>query len=261
LRIQDLSFIYDAAEKTGIALDRARKQFFEMEFDDDAIEFQGDVMKSTLTMVEKKVQQIQKQLPPCPEGGPRGATACMPAGAVASMDLAMSPGDPKALEQMMQQSLERMPKEQRAQMQQVLKNMRSSGYFKTQPPVIEATGEQREVNGIRCAVERVKDEGQLIREDCRTTVDGLGLDAGDVKRLQRAFLRLQKFAASVRANLRLARMDREPADTDHLIVERRCFDAGKTTALSLRVRRESAPADWFTTPGDYSHMDTGVRGR
>jgi len=61
---QDMSMVYDAAEKVGVALDHKRKQFFELEFDDDAIDFQSDVMKSTSNMVDKKTQQMQAQLPP-----------------------------------------------------------------------------------------------------------------------------------------------------------------------------------------------------
>ena len=66
---QDMSFVYDAAEKAGVALDHRRKQFFEIEFDDDAIDFQGDVMKSTSHMVDKKIQQVQAQLPPAIRAG------------------------------------------------------------------------------------------------------------------------------------------------------------------------------------------------
>jgi hypothetical protein len=245
---QDMSMVYDAAEKVGVALDHKHKQFFELEFDDDAIDFQSDVMKSTSNMVDKKTQQMQAQLPPG-----RSSSAAR------AMDGREGPAvDPKLMEQMMQQNMEHMTKEQRAQMEAAMKNMRSSGYFGPQSePVIEATGERREVGGLACSVERVTQDGALLREDCRTTLDALGLDAADVKRLQRTIQRMQKYAGAVTANLRLVRnVKRDNADPEHPLVERRCFDQGKPIGdVTLRVRHETAPADWFVTPADYGRMD------
>jgi hypothetical protein len=260
-----MSMVYDAAEKVGVALDHKRKQFFELEFDDDAIDFQSDVMKSTSNMVDKKTQQMQAQMPP---GRSPGAMGRSPSAAVAmdsqersteAMDGRERPQvDPKLMEQMMQQNMQHMTKEQRAQMETAMKNMRSSGYFGPQSePVIEATGERREVSGLACSVERVTQDGALVREDCRTTLDALGLDAADLKRMQRTIQRMQKYADAVTANLRLVRkVKRDNADPEHLLVERRCFDQGKPIGdVTLRVRRESAPADWFVTPADYGRMD------
>jgi hypothetical protein len=262
---QDMSMVYDAAEKVGVALDHKRKQFFELEFDDDAIDFQSDVMKSTSNMVDKKTQQMQAQMPP---GRSPSAMGRSPSAAVAmdsqersteAMDGRERPQvDPKLMEQMMQQNMQHMTKEQRAQMETAMKNMRSSGYFGPQSePVIEATGERREVGGLACSVERVTQDGALVREDCRTTLDALGLDAADLKRMQRTIQRMQKYADAVTANLRLVRkVKRDNADPEHLLVERRCFDQGKPIGdVTLRVRRESAPADWFVTPADYGRMD------
>jgi hypothetical protein len=50
-------------------------------------------------------------------------------------------------------------------------------------------------------------------------------------------------------------------DAQHLLVERRCYEQGKTIGdVTLHVRHESAPADWFVTPSDYARMDMGMRG-
>jgi len=245
---QDMSMVYDSAEKVGVALDHKRKQFFELEFDDDAIDFQGDVMKSTSNMVDRKTEQLQKQLPP---------------GAMQPGASGMPQVDPKMMEQMMQQNMEHMTKEQRAQMEEAMKNMRSSGYFGPQSePVTEATGEKREIGGLACTVERVTQDGQLLYEDCRTTLDAIGLDPADVKRMQRVILRMQKYANSVTANLRLVKSaHRDKVDPQHPLVERRCFDQGKPSGeVTLRVRSEPLPADWFVTPSDYGRMDMGMRG-
>jgi len=250
---QDMSMVYDSAEKVGVALDHKRKQFFELEFDDDAIDFQGDVMKSTSNMVDKKTEQMKAQLPP----------GAMQSGSMQPGASGMPQVDPKMMEQMMQQNMEHMTKEQRAQMEEAMKNMRSSGYFGPQSePVTEATGEKREIGGLACTVERVTQDGQLLREDCRTTLDALGLDPADVKRMQRVILRMQKYANSVTANLRLVKSaHRDKVDPQHPLVERRCFDQGKPSGdVTLRVRSETVPADWFVTPPDYSRMDMGMRG-
>lgn len=245
---QDMSMVYDAAEKTGVALDHRRKQFFEIEFDDDAIDFQGDVMKSTSNMVDRKSRQMQA---PMPQGTMQAGANGMPQ------------VDPKLIEQMMQQNMQHMTTEQRAQMEAAMKNMRSSGYFGPQSePVVEATGEQREVGGVACAIERVTHDAQLLREDCRTTLDALGLDAADLKRMQRAIARMQKYAGSIKDNLRLARGVRhDNTDPQHLLVERRCFEQGSATGdVTLRVRHEAVPADSFVTPPDYARMDMGMGG-
>jgi hypothetical protein len=208
-------------------------------------------MKSTSNMVDRKTEQMQKQLPiGTMQPGPNG----------------LAQVDPKLIEQMMQQNMQHMTKEQRAQMETAMKNLRSSGYpgfgGPQSEPVIEPTGERREVGGLGCALERVTQDGALLREDCRTTLDALGLDAADLKRMQRAIQRMQKYASAIKDNLRLARgVKRDNADPQHLLVERRCFEQGKAIGdVTLRVRRETAPADWFVTPSDYARMDMGMRG-
>jgi len=282
---QDMSMVYDSAEKVGVALDHKRKQFFELEFDDDAIDFQGDVMKSSSNMIDKKTHQIQAQLAPgtspsAPGRSPSAAKAMdgqeRPAEAMDGRERppgTMQPGangmpqvDPKLMEQMMQQNMQHMTKEQRAQTEEAMKNMRASGYFGPQSePVIEVTGEKREVGGLSCAVERVTQGGQLMREDCRTTLDAIGLDPADVKRMLRVIVRMQKYSSAVTSNLRLIRnvnsVRRDNVDPQHPLVERRCFDQGKPSGdVTLRVRNETVPADWFVTPADYSRMDMGMRG-
>jgi len=248
---QDMSMVYDSAEKVGVALDHKRKQFFELEFDDDAIDFQGDVMKSTSNMVDRKTEQLQKQLPP---------------GAMQPGANGMPQVDPKLMEQMMQQNIQHMTKEQRAQTEEAMKNMRASGYFGPQSePVIEVTGEKREVGGLSCTVERVTQDGQLLREDCRTTLDAIGLDPADVKRMLRVIVRMQKYSSAVTSNLRLIKnvpsARRDNVDPQRPLVERRCFEQGKPTGdVTLHVRNEPVPADWFVTPADYSRMDMGMRG-
>jgi hypothetical protein len=128
--------------------------------------------------------------------------------------------------------------------------------------VIEATGEQREVGGLACTLDRVTQDGALLREDCRTTLDALGLDAADLKRMQRAILRMQKYASSVTDNLRLVKSaKRDRPDPQRPLVERRCFEQGKASGdVTLRVRHETLPADAFVTPSDYARMDMGMRG-
>ena len=250
---QDMSFVYDAAEKVGVALDHGRKRFFEVEFDDDAIEFQGDVMKSTSTMVDKKVQQMESQMPRSAAASPNREAGMA----------GMPQIDPKLMESMMQQNMEHMTKEQRAQMEQAMRSMRESGYTglgATQPePVVEATGERRDVGGIACTVERVTQGGQLVREDCRAAIGAIGLDAADLKRLQRALLRMEKFAASIRENMRFVRAAKsETVDTQHLLVARRCFDRGSPRGdVTLQLRHDAAPAAWFSTPAGYARMDMG----
>jgi len=253
---QDMSMVYDSAEKVGVALDHKRKQFFELEFDDDAIDFQGDVMKSTSNMVDKKTEQMKAQLPP----------GAMQSGSMQPGASGMPQVDPKMMEQMMQQNMEHMTKEQRAQTEAAMKNMRASGYFGPQSePVVEVTGEKREVGGLACTVERVTQDGQLLHEDCRASLDAIGLDPADVKRMLRVILRMQKYASSVTANLRLVKnlksVQRDNVDPQHPLVERRCFDQGKPSGdVTLRVRSETVPADWFVTPPDYAPMDIGIRG-
>jgi hypothetical protein len=178
----------------------------------------------------------------------------------------MAAMDPKMVEQMMQQSAQNLPPEQRKQMQQAMDNMRKSGYFGAQSaPVVEATGEQRNVNGIACSVERVSIDGRLEREDCRASIDALGLDAADLKRLQRAIQRMQKWSSAITQNLHLTfappPAHREKTDPEHLLVSRRCFGQGQAdVTTNLQVRRESAPADWFAPPADYTRMEYSQSG-
>jgi hypothetical protein len=262
---QDYSFVFDAAEKTGVTLDHRRKRFFEMELDDDAIEFTGDVMKSTSNMVDRKTEKMQADMAQaCAQSGGRmncAAADAMKSGANGTPGIPQI--DPKLMEQMMQQNMQHMNAEQRAQMEQAMKNLRSAGgYGAAAAPVVEATGERREVDGIACTVERVSQDGQLVREDCRAPLEALGLDGADLQRLQRAIGRMEKFAGTIRDNMRIARGSmREMAYPQNLVVERRCFAQGKPTgSVALRLRREAAPAAWFTLPADYARTDMGMGG-
>ena len=264
---QDYSFVFDAAEKTGVTLDHRRKRFFEMELDDDAIEFTGDVMKSTSNMVDRKTEKMQADMAQaCAQSG--GRANCAAADAMKSAGANGKPGmpqiDPKLMEQMMQQNMQHMNAEQRAQMEQAMKNLRTSGTpgFAAAPPVIKSTGERREIGGVACTVERVSQDGELLNEDCRAPLDALDLDAGDLKRLQRAIGRMEKLAGAIRDNMRFARMTRREMNyPQNVVVERRCFEHGKPSGtVSLRVRRDAAPAAWFTTPPDYGRMDMGMGG-
>jgi hypothetical protein len=252
---QDHSFVYDSAEKTGVALDHRRRQMFELEFDDDAIDFQSDVMKSASNMVDRKVEKIQAQT--CGRDG-GACPATMPGSKAMG---GMPQIDPKQIESLMQQNMAHMTPEQRAQMERSIKALRESGYGgmagPAATPITQATGERRDVNGIGCAVERVTLGGEVLREDCRADVADLGLDAADLKRLQRALLRMQKFSAAIRDNLRIAAsaMKRDPDDGRRVLVARRCFDNGRRSGeVNLRVRGGATPAEWFTIPADYSRL-------
>jgi hypothetical protein len=253
------SFVYDAAEKAGVSLDHQRKQLYEMEFDDDAIDFNADVMKSTSNMVEHQTEKAHAEASRlCAETGQPGTCAAAEAmrSAGANGMAAMPQIDPKAMESMMQQSMQHMSADQRKQMEEAMKNLRAMQNPRS-APVVEATGEQREVGGIACSIERVTQDRELLREDCRAPLDQIGVDGADLKRLQRAIGRMEKFASSVRDNLRIGRnMTREMRYPDNLVVERRCFDAGKASGTAtLRVRRDEAPAEWFTVPAGYAKAD------
>lgn len=262
----DYSFVYDAAEKAGVSLDHKRKQLYEMELDDDAIDFNADVMKSTSNMVERKTEQAQADAARmCAQTGQPGTCAAAEAmrSAGANGMAAMPQIDPKMMESMMQQSMQHMNAEQRKQMEEAMKNLRAAGVAASRSaPVVEATGEQRDIGGVSCSVERVTQDGALLREDCRARLDGIGVDGPDLKRLQRAIGRMEKFASSVRDNLRIGRsMTREMSYPDNVVVERRCFEGGKPSgAATLHVRRDAAPADWFTVPAGYARANvTGGR--
>ena len=249
---QDNSFIYDAAEKTGVALDHRNRQLFELEFDDDAIDFQGDVMKSTSNMIDRKVEKIQAQV--CGRDG----AACPPGAVMIPQTLAGTPAnDTQQNKAMMQQNMEHMAPDQRARMEQSIQALRESGYAglagPAAMPVTEATGEQRDVRGIACAVERVTLQGEVLREDCRADFDRLGRDAADLKRLQRAFQRMQKFSATIRDNLRMAKgMTREPVDAQRVLVARRCFANGRSSGEdALRVTGGDATADRIKKDAGY----------
>jgi len=265
---QDYSFVFDAAEKTGVTLDHRRKQFFEMELDDDAIEFTGDVMKSTSNMVDRKTEKMQADMAQaCAQSGSRmncAAVDAMRSGG-ANGKAGIPQIDPKLMEQMMQQNMQHMNAEQRAQMEQAMKNLRTSGTpgFGAAQPVVEATGEKREIGGVACTVERVSQDGEVLHEDCRAPLEALDLEGGDLKRLQRAIGRMEKLAGAIRDNLRFARMSRREMNyPPNVVVERHCFEHGKPSGtVALHVRREAAPSEWFTTPPDYGRADMGTGGR
>lgn len=102
----------------------------------------------------------------------------------------------RQMRQQMEQQLQNMPEEQRAQARQQMEQMMpSSG---EQPELrVEATGGTDQVAGAECREARVYRDGDLAHEVCVAEPGALGIAAGDFDTVMAMFGFLEKMAGSL----------------------------------------------------------------
>jgi hypothetical protein len=248
--MQNYSMIYDGAEKLAVSLDAEHHSYFEIEMDEDALDYQSDVMSSTSTMIDKK---LAVAVP----GG-------MPAITGANATAMPMPGTEQSaqMQALLQKNMEQMPKEQREQMQKALKDMQErggSGFASAHsPPQTEVTDQTKTIAGIGCSVQRVTQNGALLQEECVAAFDGLGLQPAELKRLQKSLRNFDGLAGAM-SKFRVAgiSMPKQPSiERRGIVIERRCYANGRETgSTTLRMTRPSLSGSLFEIPAGYQRMD------
>jgi hypothetical protein len=259
----DMSTIFDDGEQMMYLLMHDSRQTMTMESDDDAVDFQSDVGRSTmlysgnqtekLTGMDQNAMLAQAQAAmtaACPELADLGFSDPDYADAAArcSQKMGGQTGYPMDA---------RMQKDMLARLQGKKVKPRPAP---AQPPVRWSTtqtvrdGERKSVAGVECTVETMRRGDTVLREQCMAPVEALALDARAMRRLQRIVKVGQGMSAGIASLHPEANPDAgEPAK---VALERVCYQGGQRTGTAtLRIDREaSVPASQFEIPAGYEPL-------
>lgn len=265
---QSMSTIFDDGEQIMTMLMHETKQTMVMESDDDAVDFQSDVGRSSMLYTDNQMKKLGVD-----QSAMMAQAQSMLANACPELE-GVGMGDPDYAEKM-QRCTAGMGAGGAAMDPQLQKDMlkaMASGKPMTprqapsEPARYRTTdterGASKTVAGIACTVETTRRGDTLLREECLAGLDTLGLDEKAMRRLRRMVKIGQGMAAgmaSVKPEM-LPDADRPP----RLALERTCYDAGRATGTAtISITRDArVAASEFVVPADYRPMsfempDTG----
>lgn len=271
----DTSAIYDGLEQMLLGLEHREKTYSQMELDDDAQDFQGDVAAALGTRTRKETAKAmdamaearaqyeagckKRDCPPMPElGRYDDLTGGMDADALlARQEAAMARMDPEMLERMGVD-----PAEMKAQMDATRAKLAASRRW--QDSVATPTGKTRTIDGISCAEIEVHLGVSLIERRCETEPAALPLDARDAKGMERGVARLTQMAQTWRP-LGEQVTGRQVQDEHHgLVVEKVCYATDRdgklreTGRATLGIEKRAVASDAFEIPDGYKPAGFGV---
>jgi len=284
------SMIYDHSEKLAYFIDHGSHSFMQTELDEDAIDLQGDIMKSLRTKMRKQggIDPFDMAQSLCPDMASSAANRDRQpdepidcgngmtvggAGAAANRDemiAAMKNGQMPAMDantqammqKMMEQQLARMPPEQRARVQQAMAQSGGSmtmlgmpgGNTAQAPPPkperIDRDAGEADVGGITCMRREHLRAGELVREDCYSTAAGLHLGEVETRRIAR-------FTQAMRAWSRTLVPDGMQAEPDDRVLVRRvCYAGGHESGrATLAIDMAPISESRFEVPAGYKPID------
>jgi hypothetical protein len=263
-----LSTLYDDEEQLVHQLMHETRMRMTLESDDDAVDFQSDVGKSSLIAANKQVQGLTgmsndqlmadyraSQIAACPEMAEIGF------------------GDPDYAEaatrcaEKMAQSFHQDPKQRRQAINTFVKQGKDSpqnGRINRSKPSAPATSlpaftttrierglGHESIAGFSCDVEREMRGDSVLREQCVSAIDSLGLSASAVRRLKRIIKVGQGMSAGI-AGMQPGTEDfTQPTG---IALRRQCFRNGKASgSATMKIQRDARidPAS-FEVPADYA---------
>lgn len=270
----DYSLIYDGVEQFGTSLDHTQRTVHQMEFDDDALDFQGDVAHATGVRVDKEMDKAQVEMErakvqmaeQCRELERQGM-ACPQVG-MPDMSALMDPQNMQAMLEQQQATLAQMdpemleragidPEEMRRQQEQ------TSALFAAQDRLqgTRLVGDlgQDEVAGIACSIREFRRGDEVVDRLCEAPIAHLALEARDQRGLERAWRRIQQMTSAwqemgQKIGERFGGgVDAAAADGERgLVLRKTCFDGGRQSgSVEVRVDRGPVDAALFATPPGY----------
>ena len=264
------SSIYDGLEQLLVGLDHRARTYTQMELDDDAQEFQGDVASALGTRSQKEMEkakeamaaareqyeaQCAKSRQPCPAMAQFDMAEGMLSGDYANIDMdAMLAMQEQNLAQVDPKMLERSGidvKEMKAQLAE--SRARIAEQQRQQSAVNTVTGETRTVAGITCAVSEKRIEGVLVETRCEADPGAIPLDEKDAVRFQRGVARLTKMAETWRPLGEKVTGQKIGDDRTGILVEQTCYDERGEVAANvvLQVAKGGVAPDAFDVPAGY----------
>lgn len=267
-----MTTIADDGEQLTTQLLHELRRYMTIESDDDAVDFQSDVMRASHIHAGRQAEALTgldagataaafraQQVAACPEMAelgfadpdyPEAAARCAETMAAAA-NAQRGDGDRRRAI-----GARIAAGRARAEAQQSAAPATAAPWRTTR---IEY-GEEIQIDGRRCRIERLVRGDRVLREDCTSAIADLGLEPAALRRLNR----IATVGATVGRGV--AELHPEAADESgppRIALRRRCLrDGEETGTATLTIRGGVAvPADRFEIPGDYRPMALGEPGR
>lgn len=267
-----MSTIFDDEEQLMHQLMHDTKNRMTLESDDDAVDFQGDVGKSSLIAANKQAESITgistadmmadyraSQIAACPEMAQIGFG-----------DADYGEAATRCAEKMTSQAMQD-PAQRRSAIGALIKDRKSSNRTSaparsnaprnpaTQPAYITTRTQSdlgsEEIAGQTCSIEREMRGDTLLREQCLNGIETLGLAPSAVRRLKR----IVKVGEGMGAGIESMQPDHADESTRpaSIALRRTCYRNGTATGSArLRIQRDAAiDSALFDVPADYSTFD------
>ena len=263
--------IFDDGEQMMYFISHESRTVMSIESDDDAVDFHGDVMRSTMIHAEKQTEKVtgvdmqsliaqahSAQVAMCPELAEMGYND--PDYADASMKCAkkmqsMGGADPKAQLEAAQAMARNMEGGRRGSARTREKAAPPAAAPQWTTTETTPTGDTSEIEGVTCAHETMRRGDVVLREQCMAEAEALPLDASAKRRLAR----MMKIGRGMSAGLAESMPGIDPDARARVALQRTCYANGnRTGAASLRIDRDAAvDASLFAVPKDYKPIGTG----
>lgn len=268
-----MSTIADDGEQLTTQLLHELRHYMTMESDDDATDFQSDVMRASHIHAGRQAEALTGL------DAPAAAAAFRAQQIAACPDLAelglADPDYPEAAArcaESMAAAAEARRGDASGDRRRAIGAAIATGRARSAPaqPAAPAApapwrtttverGDQIEIDGRRCRIERLVRGDRVLREDCTSAIADLGLEPAALRRLNRIA------AVGATVGRGVAELHPEAADESgppRIALSRRCFRDGRQTGTAtLEIRSGVAvPADRFEIPGDYRPMSPGEPG-
>lgn len=261
-----MSTIADDGEQLTTQLLHEFGSYMTMESDDDAADFQSDVVRSSHLHATKQAEALTGQ-------SSADAVAAFRTRQIAECpDMAeLGFGDPdyaQAAARCAASTAARAAKEGDGGRRRAIGAAIADGAQRSPAPPAPAasapawrtsrieSGDQGEIEGRRCRVERLVRGASVLREDCTSAIADLGLEPAALRRLNR----IADVGATVGRGLAELHPDMaDEAGPARVALSRRCYrDGHPTGSATLTIRNGvSVPADTFEIPGGYRPMRLG----
>jgi hypothetical protein len=279
----DFSMIYDGVEQLGTQLDHNQRTVYQTEFDDDALDFQGDVAHATGVRVDKEMGKAQVEMEQakvqmaeqCRELERQGM-AC-PQIAMPDLSAMMDPENMQALMEQQQAAMAQMdpkmleragidPDEVRRQQEQTSALMAAQG--RLQGTRLVGDLGQHEVAGIACSIWEFRRGDEVVDRLCEAPIANLALDARDQRGLERAWRRIQQMATAWQeTGQKIGEHFGDGVDASAaegrergLVLRKTCFDGARESgSAEVRVVRGPVDASVFTVPPGYRSPQQAAR--
>lgn len=258
----NMSTIFDDGEQLMYLLMHDSKESMTMESDDDAIDFQSDVGRSTMLYSGNQVKKLtgMDQNAMMAQAQAAMTAACPELAQIGFSDPDYAQAAQHCSEKMGGQSAYQMDPQMQKDMLAAMQGKKVAARPAPAEPVrwsttqIDRDGAKRTVAGIDCIVETTRRGETVLREQCMAPVESLGLDARAMRRLAR----IVKVGRGMSAGIASLNPEINPdaGEPAKLALERTCYEGGQPTGTAtVRIERQaSVDASQFTIPADYEPL-------